>query len=414
MKFCDVTLAYNPSSGGIRTYVDAKRDYLLEHTGHSHLLIAPGERDGEQRLGRARIRYVASPLLPGQEHYRFFLRPDKIRQVLLEERPDAVELGSYYLSPWAVFGYRDALQAEGRGCVIGAYFHTDVASASVGTPARAKARDLFNDWSRTLEGIGLSLAEVMETQAERYVAAIFRRCDIAMAASRVQAERLREYGVDRVEVVPLGVDVERFHPRHRSERCRRRLGASPDTLVLAYGGRLSSEKRVLTLAEAVRRVDPDLRPLLWLSGDGPLRAELAVLAEREPAIRLLSYIGDPDEFAQMLASADLYVTAGPHETFGLSVLEAQACGLPVVGVAAGAMLERVPEGLGYLGPVDDSRAMAENIARAAARRAELGGRARRHVEAGFSWRETFERWLDCYLRAVDGLARPTPSRRHPE
>lgn len=409
MKICDVTLAYNASSGGIRTYIDEKRKYLLGHTEHAHLLIAPGEKDSEQRLGRARIRYVASPLLPGQDNYRFFLRPDKIRQILLEERPDAVELGSYYLSPWAVFGYRDALRAEGRSCVIGAYFHTDVAGAYVGAPVRDKARDLFNDWSSTLQEIGLNLADVMESQAERYIAAIFCRCDIAMAASNAQAARLNEYGVDRVEVVPLGVDLERFHPRRRSEACRRRHGAGARQLVLAYGGRLSQEKRVLTLIEAVRRVDPDLRPLLWLCGAGPLREELETIARRQPNVRLLPYLTDPGEFAEMLASADVYVTAGPHETFGLSVLEAQASGLPVVGVAAGAMIERVPDGLGFLGPVDDARAMADNIGRAAAEREALGRRARAHVEAGFPWQRTFERWLECYRGALEGLELPTPS-----
>ncbi|MFX7926522.1 glycosyltransferase, partial [Acinetobacter baumannii] len=57
--------------------------------------------------------------------------------------------------------------------------------------------------------------------------------------------------------------------------------------------------------------------------------------------------------ARALASADIYVSAMADETFGISIVEAQASGLPVVGVASGAMIDRVPPGLGLLGAVDD-------------------------------------------------------------
>ena len=62
-----------------------------------------------------------------------------------------------------------------------------------------------------------------------------------------------------------------------------------------------------------------------------------------------------------MASADVYVSAMADETFGVSIVEAQASGLPVVGVAAGAMIDRVTDDIGRLGPVDNSDAMAANI-----------------------------------------------------
>jgi alpha-1,6-mannosyltransferase len=70
---------------------------------------------------------------------------------------------------------------------------------------------------------------------------------------------------------------------------------------------------------------------------------------------------DRAELARWLASADIYVSAMADETFGVSIVEAQASGLPVVGVAAGAMIDRVTEATGRLGPVGDSAAMAANI-----------------------------------------------------
>ncbi|WP_277600305.1 glycosyltransferase [Sphingomonas koreensis] len=96
--------------------------------------------------------------------------------------------------------------------------------------------------------------------------------------------------------------------------------------------------------------------------------------------------------ARALASSDIYVSAMADETFGISVLEAQACGLPVVGVASGAMPDRVPEGLGLLGPVDDTAAMAANVVKLWNDGAQLiGARARAMVVETYGWHRTFER-----------------------
>ena len=73
------------------------------------------------------------------------------------------------------------------------------------------------------------------------------------------------------------------------------------------------------------------------------------------------YVRNRAELAGWLASADIYVSGMADETFGISIIEAQASGLPVVGVAAGAMIDRVTDAMGRLGPVGDAEAMAANI-----------------------------------------------------
>jgi alpha-1,6-mannosyltransferase len=409
VKFCDITIAYNDSSGGIRTYIDEKRRYLLDRSDNEHLLIVPGAEDAVERRERSTVVAIAGPLLPGQDTYRFLARPDKIRAVLLEHRPDVVELGSYYLCPWAAFAYRQRLRASGHDCVIGCYFHTDVAEAYVSAPVRSVVHGLLDERSETLASLGERVADVLASGAERYIRSVFVNSDIAFAPSPAQAARLRDYGVEGAEVVPLGVDLELFHPRRRSAEVRRSHGAGPDTTVLVYAGRLSTEKRVLLLIDALARLPAQLQACLWITGHGPLLADVAEAVRHVPALRLLPFQRDREDFARLLASADVYVTAGPHETFALSVIEAQAAGLPVVGVDAGALRDRVPDGLGHLGPVDDPAAMADNIVKAAAERGVIGARARAHVAARFGWDSTFRALLACYEKRLAGLAGRLPS-----
>ncbi|UEM24555.1 glycosyltransferase (plasmid) [Skermanella mucosa] len=402
MKFCDVTIAYNERSGGIRTYIDQKRRFLVERTGHDHLLIIPGAEDCVETDGRSTTVQISSPLFPGQADYRFFVWPPAIRKVLLEHAPDIVELGSHYMTPWPVLSYRKQRLQEGHSCIVGAFFHTDVAEAYVGAPLRALAHERIDELSDLLGHMVEKLADTAARGAEHYIGTVFRQCDRRMAPTPAQAARLRDYGVDDVQVVPLGVDLDLFRPDRRDPALRAALGADPRSLVLLFIGRLGTEKHVPTLIEAYARLPRSLHAQLWIAGEGPLRDVIEDLAGRHPGVRLMPYEPDRGRVAAMIASADLYVTAGPHETFGLAVIEAQAAGLPVVGVNAGALVERVPDGLGYLGPVDDPDAMAANILRAAAEKESLGRRARAHVESNFGWDHTFARLLDVYATADPG------------
>ncbi len=393
MKFCDITLSYTETSGGIRTYIDAKRDYLIRHTDHEHVLIVPGETDETITEGRNTTHQIASPYLPGCKPYRVFWRPDKIKQALDDSAPDAIELGSFYVSPWPAFRYRQQQQDAGRKVVVGAYFHSDIADAYVAGPIRNMPH-----WTDLTDWLEDRLADLAESGAEAYVGSVFQRCDVRLAASPAQATRLLEYGVTGyVDVAPLGVDVERFHPSKRSAEKRAELGIAEDEKLLVFAGRLDVEKRPLHLVDAIRQLDPNRKVKLVLIGEGPQREELEAIEDSRVVV--LPYESDPERFATLLASADLYVTAGAHETFGLSVVEAQACGLAVVGVEAGALVERVPPDLGRLAPVDDAAAFAEALAETLDQREAMGAAARRHVEQNYSWKACFDKWLAAYERA---------------
>lgn len=405
MKLCDITIAYNEKSGGIKTYIDAKREFLLRDTDHEHLLIIPGDADHEEKSGRQTIVQVASPLLPNQEHYRIFLPGPAIKEALLRHQPDIIELGSYYMEAWAAFAYRRRMAAHGRACLVSGYFHTDAPQAYVAAPLKSVAETTREDISETLGALTDKIADAATASAALYFGNVFRKCDLVFAAEEAQAARLREYGVEETIVAPLGVDADLFHPQRRSTALRARLGAPGNETVLVYAGRISTEKRIATVLAAFERLAETPGIMLWIIGDGPLREEVSALSNASAKIRFLPYETDRDAFAELLASADIYVTAGPYETFGLSVLEAQSSGLPVVGVAAGALIERVQPGLGLLGPVDDADAMARNVLEVRKNLAPMSEAARAHVEQHFSWRKTLNTLIGIYEQNWRRLAR---------
>jgi alpha-1,6-mannosyltransferase len=217
-----------------------------------------------------------------------------------------------------------------------------------------------------------------------YCGALYRRFDAVYAlGENGGAAKLRALGIPYVDVVPLGVEVGEFSPERRDHRLRAWLGLEENQPLLIYVGRLDGEKKPQVVADAFRRLPESLGAKLALVGEGPLREEIAALGDDR--IIMPGYLKGRAEVADWLASADIYVSAMADETFGISIIEAQASGLPVVGVAAGAMLDRVTEETGRLGPVGDSAAMAANILEVwnGGGRA-MGERARTHA-LQFSW-----------------------------
>jgi alpha-1,6-mannosyltransferase len=159
------------------------------------------------------------------------------------------------------------------------------------------------------------------------------------------------------------------------------------------------------LVEALERLQRDIPVKLILIGKGPLKSDLELAQAGNPNLILLPYRSDRSELASLLASADIYVTAGPYETFGISVLEAQASGLPVVGVRSGALIERVgpPVGpsVGILGEVDSPDDMARNVISIYDKGCrDIGRVARKMVEENYSWERTFRDISNLYSEAL--------------
>jgi alpha-1,6-mannosyltransferase len=364
--FCDLTQSWSDVGGGVRTYLLHKRRHILASTPHSHLMIVPGDRDEVVEEERAVTVTIASPRVPGSPHYRLMLRNGAVRAALERFRPDLIECQDAYNLPWAAIAYR----RRHRETALVAAYMTDFPTVYVERP-------LSKFLTRPVAGV---LARICYA----YCGLLYRRFDAMFALSENGgATKLRSLGIPQVDVVPLGVELGEFGPERRDRRLRRKLGLAPDQPLLVYVGRLDGEKKPDLVVDAFRRLPESLGAKLALIGEGPLKAEIAAIGDER--IVLPGYVKTRSELSRWLASADIYVSGMADETFGVSIVEAQASGLPVVGVAAGAMIDRVTDAVGRLGRVGDAAAMAANILEVwNGDRADMAVRARA-CALEFSW-----------------------------
>ena len=160
---------------------------------------------------------------------------------------------------------------------------------------------------------------------------------MTVAVSPTVVELLVRWGVPRrrITMIPNGIDVASFRFDATARRqARARLGIAPGARVLGTVGRLAPTKRVDLLVEAVAQL-PGV--VLLVVGDGPARPELAGLARRHGIGDRVIFTGASRDVRGMLSAMDAYASASPGETFGLSVMEALAAGLPSVYVACPAL-----------------------------------------------------------------------------
>jgi len=369
--FCDLTQSWSEVGGGVRTYLLHKRRHILEATQHRHLTIIPGPKDEVIEEGRAITVKIASPRVPGSPHYRLMLRNGAVRRALEQFGPDLIECQDAYNLPWAAIAHRKRFPET---ALVAAYM-TDFPTVYVERPVAGV--------------MGKPLAGLFGRICYSYCGALYRRFDAVFTLSENGgAAKLRSSGVTHADVVPLGVEVGEFGPAKRSDARRMKLGLSDDRPLLIYVGRLDGEKKPDVVVDAFRQLPEALGAKLVLLGEGPLKAEIAALGDRR--IVMPGYVTNRAELAGWLASADIYVSAMADETFGISIVEAQASGLPVVGVAAGAMIDRVGAATGRLGPVGDAEAMAANILAVwHGDRRGMAQAARAHA-LQFSWERSME------------------------
>lgn len=196
----------------------------------------------------------------------------------------------------------------------------------------------------------------------RYLRWFYGQANRVLCPSEVYEQHLRARGIERTCLWTRGVDTDVFHPRFRSPRWRREVGAGPNDLVVTYVGRLAREKNLDLLLDAWMALDAGGRSArLVLVGRGPLEEEI-----RRRRLRGIHVTGQltGQALSTAYASADLFVFPSTTETFGNVLLEAMASGLPSLVAAAGGVLDFAEHGENaWLVAPEDGRALADGLDR---------------------------------------------------
>jgi glycosyltransferase involved in cell wall biosynthesis len=242
---------------------------------------------------------------------------------------------------------------------------------------------------------------------------------------RADLIRLYEADARRIATVSCGVDVDLFAPSSQAA-ARRALGLRPDEFVVLQLGRLVPRKGIDNVIRAVARLDRSIPArLLIVGGESAQPDEMATpeigrlrAVAREHGIESrVTFTGhrQREQLRTCYAAADVFVTTPWYEPFGITPLEAMACGTPVIGSAVGGIQYSVLDGVtGYLVPPRDPVALAERLTHVynnpALARA-MGRAGMRRVRAQFTWDRVASDLADVYEAVRKPAVGPRTHRR---
>ena len=306
MRIAVVTEAFLPQVNGVTNSVLRLLEFCKVQ-GHDVLIIAPESEGAPTEYLGYKIKHVPSismkKLIP-------MAVPRKYLEPLLEGfQPDVIHLASPIF-----LGHYVARIAKRAGIPTVSVYQTDIAGFA--------------------RHYGLTIAH---NTLKKWVSRIHQASDITLAPSKWACRDLEQSGVKNVRLWKRGVDLVNFAPTRRDESLRVNIAGSRDKIIVGYVGRLANEKRIDDLAILDRQ--PHIK--LVIVGDGPaaprLRKEL-------PNARFVGYQSGT-ELARYVASFDIFVHTGKHETFCQGIQESLASGVPVIGPDTGGPVDLIEHGV---------------------------------------------------------------------
>lgn len=370
LTFCDLSSFYTPTGGGIRTYHEAKLAWFAGQAVHRYLLVHPGASFSLRRYGPgvAAVSVFGARVGAG---YRLPVDLRRISALFDLWRPDVLETGDPWISgPLGLY-----FRAIGRTRVVSSFYHSDPVDTYVAPWVHAHAM-------ATRAG-----ARLVAT-ADRLFFRFQRAYDVTVASSGWVADKLARRGITPILKAPFGVD-----PAFLSVGAARQPLCPPRTRLL-FVGRLQSDK-------AIDLVFSTLPGLLAVPGTtltvvGAGRDAETLRARAPEQVRFLGYVEDRAALARVFEAHDVLLAPGPHETFGLGVLEGLASGLSVVAPdagGAGEILRRLERP--WLFRRDD----AEDFVRAVRGAATTDGR--QDAAAGVALASQYGTWAQAIGREVE-------------
>lgn len=376
--------AYKPHISGITNYIELNKRYL-EQAGHDVFVFTFGNEgypDDEPHI-------IRSPGLPLVDtgYYLSFQHSRRAKKLL--QTMDVVHVHHPFMSGRLALRYCRPLNI----------------------PIIFTNHTRYDIYAQTyLPGIP---SEISEGLLEAYMPGFCAAVDMVISPSPGMAGVLRRFKVTApITIVPNGVELNRFY-KTSGESQRQRYGLSAGDLLLVYTGRLAPEKNLPFLLKAfrgLREAVPNAH--LLLVGDGPERAKLEEQALDSGYGDSIHFAGrvSYEELPNYLAMCDIFVTASVSEVHPLSVIEAMAAGLPVMGIQSVGVGDTVQDGAtGYLSSEDLSAFTAKltRLCLDESTRRRMGQQARKESQR-YDIQHTTAEMLKHYER----LSREGHSRQH--
>lgn len=377
MRVAIVSESFLPTVNGVTTSVCRVLDHLRAE-GHEAIVIVPA--------AGAPADYLGFPVheVPAIAYRQFpvGLPNPQVQKLIADFRPDVIHAASPFL-----LGAQAIAAGNRLGIPSVAIFQTDVAGYAARNRLGAATRFAW-----------------------RMVRWIHDGADLTLAPSSASMADLEAAGIQRTARWGRGVDLDRYHPRNRQspavEQLRAELAPNGETIV-GYVGRIAPEKQVEKLR--VLRGLGGIR--LAIVGDGPsmpaVRKEL-----RGMPVTFLGRLSGA-ELAAAYSAFDLFVHTGTEETFGQTIQEAHASGVPVIAPRAGGPIDLVDSGSnGFLVDPTDSamlRARVALLSRDAALRSRMGEAGRRAV-LDRTWSAICGELVRHYESVVDSRAQRHPAK----
>ena len=372
MRILVVAESFLPHMNGVTNSVLRVVDHFAA-SGDDLGIIAPKWPGADKHLRtscgrRVRVRRIASAPMPGYTEVRIATTSAAtLRRRIDEFAPDVIHLASPM-----ILGGRAVVAAQKAGVPTVAVYQTDIPgyTARYGMP-------------------------FLENASWQLLCDVHNRATLNLAPSTATRDQMLEHGIERVHLWRRGVDTSLFSPSLRSAKLRARY-AEPEEKLMVYVGRLAPEKQVADLR--VLHDMPGVR--LLIVGDGP---ERDALRRDMPRARFAGFRSGTD-LAAHLASADLFVHPGELETFGQTIQEAMASGLPVIAPRRGGPVDLVtPSRTGWLytpGMLDELRDRAADLLFDDAKREAFGTAALESVRKR-TWPVLSEQLRGYYRRAIE-------------
>ncbi len=357
MRIAQLANFVGSTSGGMRTAIEhLGRGYV--EAGVERLLVIPGPVDTVTSTELGDVVQVRAPRVGGG--YRLIVEPWRVTDVLERWAPTSVEWSDKLtLLPVAWWARRNGV----RSVLLSHERMGDMFAMRSGLDTTSK--------------VSIGLLNRL----------LVRSFDTVVVTSRYAEEEFRTVAANAgcpIERVPLGVDLDTFRPVPRAPRGHE--------LRLVHAGRLSREKSPhLAVATAVELHRRGVPVRMDVYGEGPHRDELEEIAAGAP-VTFHGYVDGRELLRDRIAAADIALSVCPGETFGLAVLEALACGTPVVTADRGGARELVDEASGAWGAPEPT-ALADAVLRLAARPEDRVRRGARQRAEQFGWERTVARML---------------------